>query len=487
MPKRTPVLPDLAVNAEFDGAQLPDARLNARLAKLVAAASLDPAASLPKMMGSEAEREAAYRFLSNERVEFDAVLGPHIEQSVARAAASGVVLAIHDTSTFKFAGSRGNELGYINTGARGFFVHATIAVENNESRNCLGLLKASTLFRDAPPRKDGSKRQRNGAECAKVENRESERWWEHVSATQGALVAKQCEVIHVADSEADNYTLLSKMVGENCRFVTRMARDRRARPGDDGPWSLVSEATDAAEFVAEREVPLSARGTTRPPRTLKKYPPRDARHAKLRFSAMLLQLKRPPYLHAPYPASLDINVVRVHEVDAPEGTEAVEWFLFTTENVGTREEVLAVVDIYRRRWVVEEYFRAVKTGCMYEQRQLEGKHAWMIGLAITLPLAWRLLQLRNVARSDAARPATEVLTNTEVEVLRHLRPKRLSEPPTIRESMLAIAEMGGHVKNNGEPGWLVLHRGLSKLQALAEGVELGREIATGRRDERPEM
>lgn len=473
-----------SATAEFAGAKLPDARLNRRLEMLVEAAARDPSASLPRMMGNESEREAAYRFLSNERVQFDGVLQPHLDQSAERAVAAGCVLAIHDTSTFKLAGSRGNDLGYINTGARGFFLHATIAVENDEARRCLGLLKATTFLREKV--RETAKKALSGAQCAALDDRESRRWWEHVAAVH-ELLAGRCEVIHVADSEADNFTLLSNMVGAGCRFVTRMARDRRARHRDDDPWMRVSEATESVEHVAEREVALSARGEHRPPRAVKKYPARDARVATLRFAAMPIQIKRPPYLDESYPATLAVNVVHVYESNAPAGVEPVEWFLFTTEPVGTKDEVLAVVDIYRRRWVIEEYFRAAKTGCGYEQRQLELRHAWMIALAITLPLAWRLMHLRSAARRTPSAPATVALSATEVEVLRHLRPDRLSSPPTVRDAMLLVAELGGHIKNNGEPGWLVLHRGMSKLQGLAEGVELARRMDERARCTGPEM
>lgn len=470
--RRTRVEPP--ATAEFAGAKLPDARLNRRLEMLVEAAALDPSASLPKMVGSESDREAAYRFLSNPRVEFDAVLQPHLDQSTERAVAARCVLAVHDTSTFKLEGSRGRELGFINTGGRGFFLHATIAVENDEERRCLGLLKASTLLRET--KRKTAKKALSGAECAALEDRESRRWWEHVAAVQEHL-AGRCDVIHVADSEADNYTLLSSMVRAGCRFVTRMARDRSARGLEEESWRLVSTATKTAAHVAEREVPLSARGEHRPPRTLKKFPPRDERKAKLRFAAMPVLLKRPPYLGEPYHEELQVNVVHVYEVDAPDNADPVQWFLLTTEPVGTKEEVLAVVDIYRRRWVIEEYFRAAKTGCGYEKRQLENRHAWMTALAITLPLAWRLLNLRSAARRTPDAPATEALSSTEIDVLRHLRPRRVSARPTVRDVMLLVAELGGHVKSNGEPGWLVLHRGMSKLQALAEGVEIAREMS----------
>lgn len=464
---------EAAAKAEFEDASLPDARLNRRLLEFVGGAAADPSASIPTMTGSEAAREAAYRFLSNQRVEFDAILEPHLKRTRQRVAARGRILAVHDTSTFKFEGSRGDELGYINTGAKGFFLHATVAVVDTDQRECLGVLAATTHFRESLPTKKGKQ---SGGSYAKKQNRESDRWWEHVEATEERL-AGACDIIHVADSEADNYTLLSKLCGNSHRFVIRMARDRRART-PEVPWSKVSNLTAESAHVAECEVPLSARGTRRPPKALKKFPPRDARTAKLRFAAMPLQIKRPQYLHDEYPRQLDVNVVRVYEVDAPMGTKPVEWFLFTSEPVGSREELLAVVDMYRRRWLIEEFFRAVKTGCGYEKRQLEGRHAWLIALAITLPLAWRLLQLKQLPRAEPSAPASKVLTETEIKVLRHLHPSKIPVEPTLRQAMLAIAEMGGHAKSNGEPGWLVLHRGLSKLQSLAEGVELAQTMTS---------
>lgn len=64
-----------------------------------------------------------------------------------------------------------------------------------------------------------------------------------------------------------------------------------------------------------------------------------------------------------------------------------------------------VVDIYRMRWLIEEYFKALKTGCAIEKRQLESKHALVNALAVLIPIAWRLLRLRALARENASAPA----------------------------------------------------------------------------------
>jgi hypothetical protein len=45
--------------------------------------------------------------------------------------------------------------------------------------------------------------------------------------------------------------------------------------------------------------------------------------------------------------------------------------------------------------------------------------------------------------------------------------------------MLAIARLGGHIRNNGAPGWLVLGRGYYQLLTL----EIGYRLALQRRDQ----
>lgn len=45
----------------------------------------------------------------------------------------------------------------------------------------------------------------------------------------------------------------------------------------------------------------------------------------------------------------------------------------------------------------------------------------------------------------------------------------MAKQPTIREAMLAVAGLGGHLPSNGDPGWLVLGRGMHDLLLLELG------------------
>ena len=191
--------------------------------------------------------------------------------------------------------------------------------------------------------------------------------------------------------------------------------------------------------------------------------------AKLAFGATTVVLRRPNTQPKTLPELLTLHVVRVWEIEAPQGEAPVEWLLITTEPVGTEQEILQVVDWYRARWVIEEFFKAIKTGCAYDTRQLETLKGLVNVLATFLPVAWRLLRMRTQARINPGAKATTALPNTMIKVLHIFTRIKLPAQPTARDVLLAVAALGGHLKHNGEPGWITLGRGYEKLRTLTEG------------------
>jgi Transposase DDE domain len=61
---------------------------------------------------------------------------------------------------------------------------------------------------------------------------------------------------------------------------------------------------------------------------------------------------------------------------------ALEWVLFTTVPVTDAASALERMEWYRLRWVVEEYHKALKTGCAREQRQLQSAQGLLALLAV---------------------------------------------------------------------------------------------------------
>lgn len=146
-----------------------------------------------------------------------------------------------------------------------------------------------------------------------------------------------------------------------------------------------------------------------------------------------------------------MNIVTVTESDCPPGLDPVAWFLVTTEPIETRAQIEFIVDAYRSRWVVEEFFKALKSGCRFEQRQLESYQAIETALGLFLPIAVRLLALRGAARAEPSAPC-RTLTARQLAILRIVTSRTMSETPTNEEAAMALGELGGHLRSNRPPG-----------------------------------
>lgn len=437
------------MSKEFAGAELGDARLSKRLCSLADQLAARPGESFPKAL-DDAELEAAYRFFGNDDVTPEAILAPHFRQSARRAAGATRVIVVHDTTAFEFGGQAKREgLGHlIRPAAQGFFGHFSLALTADGTRTPLGLLALETVFR--LKKRIGHKNWTPDQSLG-----ESARWVRGVEAAE-ALLDGQAQAIHVADREGDQFSLLKMLSDAERPFVIRSFQDRRLVDGDE---VRLRAAATAAKVTFRREVPLSPRPKLFGPKG-QRHPARRYRIAKLSFAVTTVELKR---------NSLSVNVIHVFERKPPKGEPAVEWFLLTNLPIDTDEDIGFAVDCYRARWTIEEYFKALKTGCQYEKRQLESAHSLLNALAILAPVAWRLLLLRHLARAPEPAPASDALTTKQLEVLRAVAKRPLPRRPSARDAMLAVAALGGHLKNNGDPGWLVLGRGMHDLLLLELG------------------
>jgi hypothetical protein len=459
-----------ALVPEFQGLQLGDKRLQARVLQTVEALALNPAASILEASRSAAEAEAIYRLLRNPRVSMDGILQPHIEKTRERCLSLPSVLVVHDTTDFQYGGEERKELGRLRTEtSQGFLFHGSLAVEAG-TRQPLGLIAGKVWTRSsnrsALVEGRNGPRKASGSDYARTENKESDRWDELIQSSGGLL--KRCrKVVHVADREADIYSLFASLRDRGDRFVIRLARDKKVRRTADAESETVVEIASRAAGRVEMEVPLSRRPSAPMPAREKTFGSREARAARLEFAAATAEIIAPRYIKAPQ--SLPINVVHVRELEPPSDVDAVEWFLLTSEPIDTEADVRNIVEIYRARWLIEEFFKALKTGCAMEKRELESLHTLTNTLALCIPIAHHLLALRHFARSKPSGPASIALSPTHIAILQ--AKARLPPEPTVHEALVAVAYLGSHYLpfEKKPPGWRVLARGIERLLALEEG------------------
>lgn len=444
---------------ELRHADLPDARLNKRLVRLVADLAARPAASVPEAAADWAPTKAAYRFFDNRRVEPDAIRRPHARATLERLPADGPLLAIQDTTALDFTPHPATQgLGYLGHPQHfGLLLHSVLLASADGVP--LGLLHQQAWTRD--PSRLGKRKDRRTKETA---DKESQRWLTALRRTEQALPAGRV-VLTVADREADFYDLFAAPRAEGHDLLIR-AKGRR---------SVRHEARRLGAAIQAQ--PVAGRWTL----TLPRGDDRPARMATLAIRFGCFEINPPStHLRRKELAPLRLWAVLAEEENAPVGRPPVRWLLLTTRAVTTLEQALEAVRFYSYRWLVERFHFALKSGCKVEALQLGTVTRLERAVATYSIVAWRLLWLTYEARRQPQASCEAAFDRQEWQVLhRKVNPQAVlpQQPPSLREAVRQVARLGGFLarRHDGEPGVKTLWRGLRRLQDLVAGYRLARE------------
>ena len=288
---------------EFGFAQLGDSRRTKRLVTMAAALAANPGGTLPSAFCEWSELKAAYRFLNNDAVNFDNVIGAHLERSRAKCREPGEFLILEDTTLLDYSCQAvASQLGVIGNGAgRGFELHSALAVR----------VEGWTLKQ----RPEGVLVGLVGQRCEKPRPRpkgekESERWHRPRKSQRWAAALKElgsppagCLWTYVADRESDFYEPIELCQAHRIDCVIRARHDRRL--AEEG--GHLYEALARAPVMGQMTVELRAR------------PGQAARTAIVEVRTICVDLDGPWRLGGWRAPLRGINVVEVREVHAPEG------------------------------------------------------------------------------------------------------------------------------------------------------------------------
>jgi hypothetical protein len=444
----------------FGAAQLGDVRRTRRLVQAADAIVQHPGGTLPQKLHDPTPLDALYRLANRKEVTHDAVLEPHRQRTLRlMSEADGPVLLIHDTTELDYTSlSSLTGLGQIGNGhGRGYECHNTLAV-HFPTRTVLGLANQILARRDTIGKGESRQARRER------ETRQS-RLWKRGSeavgpAPEGALWVDIC------DRGADVFEYIAYRHKTLGHFIVRSKHDRLCTVLIDGipcRRKLHGHARPL-EPLGGRYVPVAA---------LQGQP---ARRAKVLIAAGEVELvapKQPRGDHGPEP--LPLRVVVLREVEAPDGVDPLEWILLSNRPAGDLVEAGEIADWYGYRPIVEELPKGMKTGCGVETLQFTTEAAIQPVIALLSVVAVFLLGLRDAARDPAttAQAATQFVPVSYSEVLCSWRHGEVRPGWTVGEFDFALGRLGGHQnrKNGPPPGWLVLCRGWTRLQAMVDGVE----------------
>jgi hypothetical protein len=224
--------------------------------------------------------------------------------------------------------------------------------------------------------------------------RESRLWVQGSEAVPAAPEGRLW--VEVADRGADTTEFLDFAEKHGKKYLVRSQHNRCVLPGhEDGDAAEQVKLHDWLRTLPEagqRTVKVSARGG-QPARTttvgvawapVRVLPPRQARG----------EVRGVP---------LRVWAVRVWELNPPASVrEPLEWILLTNVPVESLEDACVRIDWYTRRWIVEEYHKAMKTGCGIETLEFQYADRLQPAIAMLSVLAVLLLMLRDGSRRPDA-------------------------------------------------------------------------------------
>ncbi len=101
---------------------------------------------------------------------------------------------------------------------------------------------------------------------------------------------------------------------------------------------------------------------------------------------------------------------------------------------------------YERRWVIEEYFRTLKTGAGIEERQLDHADDLRQCLSFNTITACEVFSLDRLARDRPQTPADEVVSEDDLLVL-----NARQDDYGIRSFVVDVAQLAGFHPRGSKP------------------------------------
>lgn len=436
------------VAEELSGIDLGDQRLNARSIKLLRRLSEKPSASIPAACGGWAETVAAYRFLSQEALDWQDILQPHMACTQTRMQSHSVVLCLQDTTELDFNGRSADGLGPLSYEAqRGMYLHPTLAV--TPERLPLGVIDAWMWARETK----NEHGERPGIS-------ESVRWIEgYERVAERAQELPDTRLVYVADREGDILALMQRAhtLNHAADWLIRAKHNRKLPDDTSKCWDRVSET----EVLGELQFYL-------PPR-----PGRKGRQIVQQIRALRVSLV------AEKTGMFEVTALQATEVNPPADEKAVEWRLLTNIEVQTLFDAATLIDWYRCRWEIEMFFNILKNGCKVEALQLAAMPRIELALSLFMIVAWRIGFLMRLGRCCPDMDCEIVFDREEWQAAWLVARKPLpTTPPKLNEAIRVIASFGGFLgrKGDGEPGVKTLWQGLQRVMDFAMGIRAAKEV-----------
>jgi hypothetical protein len=422
-----------------------------------------PCSCIRRLAGTRAREIQFTRFLRNKAVTAAEMADHAAERTAARAAGRDVIV-IQDTSDLALGGRRKKASGYGPVGKggalRGLTLHTVLAVDA-VSHELIGLI-------DAKPRnREGGKAKHRRSRA--TSQKESQRWIDGTMRASEVLTAAS-SITGVSDRESDIYEHFARRPS-NMHLIVRACQNRKIETEDADELNLLFQHVDALPEQDRLKVKIPA------------APGRNERAAELvvRFAPVVLRKPRRAGA-ADLPATVTLTIVDVREASTPEDGKPIHWRLLTTHSVTNLAEARRIIDYYRMRWTIEEFFHTLKTAGFNVEAADIGDPQVMIkfvtAVAVAAVTVMQLVKARDGTTGqsllDAFDPADQPILEAASMQLEGKTARQKNPHPkgSLAFAAWVIARLGGWTGYYGKPGPQVMRRGLDDFQRIKYGTTL---------------
>lgn len=446
---------------------------------------------------------SAYRFAGNDSVDLAQLRKARRKAILEECRETETVLVINDISVLSYPNheSKSDRRAIGDGRGKGYEYVCNLAV-GLESERYLGVLHDCLISAEGPDDTDEidyhgdalfaplSKKNPSLLECNH----------KHMLACHLSHIAKDApgiRMVSVADREFDDHFLFDKCIQTGQDIVIRSNATRSVQVSAALDWlpedlhstklaglprlknhvcCSMKNLIEKVPLLPFKKIFLDGKGRLTDERSARS-------HAQMSVGSFSIKLYRTSQRGGVRFAPKDyiaLNVVVVRETDAPKGRPPIQWVLYTTLPVDTPSQIGDIVRIYELRWLIENFFKYLKSGLKIEDLRYDNARKMAVHLVAATIAAAFICNLKTAV----GLPVSGMLSPDD-----YVRVKQAAKTPNdasidadLRLFAFLATQGGWRGRKNDPISPLTLMRGFSRIAAVLDMIEnaadLFREIST---------
>ena len=467
------------------------AKRDAAFLRQVSRMALNPGHTVAGSSSSIADAMSAYRFADNPNVRLPDLRSARLKATLDAALEGETILLINDVSTLNYYAHESKEdRRAVGDGkGKGYEYVCDLAV-SLEREQPLGVLHDCLITADGPddadvidyraalPMEDFPESSMGRVACNH----------KHMLICHNRHIVESSPGVHfvtVADREFDDHWFFADRMSKGEDFVIRSNALRNVQvvkpqwlpdsavtmrhaglPLLDGHVCAAMESLVASvPLTPFKSVFLDGNGRLTDEASAKE----EARLSVGTFKVVLYRDAKRDKIYVRPKDYVRLNVVVVKEMSPPPGREPIQWVLFTSLPTDTPGQIAKVVRIYELRWIIECFFKYLKSGFGLEDIRLDEARKIAIHLvAITIAATFLMGLKSSLGLSSGSRLDDESFAKIK-------RASKNLNDPTIDINLRLFAWIAmqgkwyGCRKNTISP--LLLMKGMARLMQALEAIE----------------